>query len=284
MRVPVRSGTPIALPFDRPVPRGPVPIGGANLSTSQPWRAAPVASASTHTKGAWAQLTAASEADCDQLTIVVRDNYLNATNTAALMDIGIGGAGSEVVIIPNIGAGHYGRRNVFPVPTIPKGTRVACRQQSALANQSANVFVTPMLSTGRRRSPGTPVAVGADTATSRGVTVTVPGATNTKGAWTQITAATDQPFQALGLALQGAGSAALPDADVLVDIGIGASGSETAIIKNVAFFTASFEAVIEVTDLFWPCSIPKGTRLSCRYQSSVVASQSLDAILYGIPA
>lgn len=284
-RTALRAGQPLAAPLDFTINRGPIPTGQATTGSSSALSGTITASGSTNTKGSWTQLTAATDADVDELIVAVRDCFTSGQNSSSLMDIGIGGAGSEVVIIANIAVGYYGHTNRFPVPVIPKGTRIAARMQSASASRTASLYVVPQGSTGRRRIAGPIVTIGADTATSRGVSVTTPGSNNTKAAWTQITASTAQAFQGLALGVQGGGQTAIPDANALVDIGIGASGSEVVLVGNIPLLINSSELVIHLADLgFWPLRIPQGSRLAVRYQASAFGGLGLDAILYGVPA
>lgn len=94
---------------------------------------------SAHTKGSWTQLVASTSDDIKALCFVVGyNNDLNRAATGvACIDIGIGGAGSEQVILTNFQVG-WGVTYDCPIDqffqpmscNIPAGTRVAARCQS----------------------------------------------------------------------------------------------------------------------------------------------------------
>jgi hypothetical protein len=103
-------------------------------------------------------------------------------------------------------------------------------------------------------------------------TVTASSTTHTKGAWTEIIASTSVDCSLLCIAIAGVNINNTNTASLL-DIGTGASGSETAIISNVAVggaagsdFTTPIAIAFEV-----PFKIASGTRISARMQSLVAS-------------
>ena len=102
---------------------------------------------SANTKGAYSQITASTTGAIKWLLVGI-GNQVNTTRTSAnwLMDIATGGAGAEVVLIPNLnlqaGAGldvmhpHY-----FSFPCdIPSGTRLAVRAQCSITDATDRLF------------------------------------------------------------------------------------------------------------------------------------------------
>jgi len=95
-------------------------------------------STSTNTKGSWYELTASTTADIRQL-IYFMGKFSNTADSDAsfLVDIGIGGAGSEEIIVANqLFASNSSEKlngglGVAPI-YIPKGTRIAARCQSSI--------------------------------------------------------------------------------------------------------------------------------------------------------
>lgn len=87
---------------------------------------------------------------------------------------------------------------------------------------------------------------------------------HTKGAYTELSSAT--PFTATGIIL----SVRYSDYpySYLIDLAIGAAGSESAIINNILYHTSLYTRHAGVGDFFFPINIPKGVRLSARVQSS----------------
>lgn len=92
--------------------------------------------ATAHTKGAWAEIAAATAFDHHWLTLAAM-NYdgLISANQRWLVDVGIGGSGSEQVLMPNIPI-HATSQHDLPEPPVheipmfvPKGERLAVRAQ-----------------------------------------------------------------------------------------------------------------------------------------------------------
>lgn len=120
------------LPFGRIPPRKPVTIG-ANTATSKGVGLTPPGS--SNTKSAWTEITSATTQPLGALVTCVQGNSdtIIAADTL-LLDIGIGSAGNEVVVVGDIcflgGTSeiyfHQGHINLFGCD-IPAGTRIAAR-------------------------------------------------------------------------------------------------------------------------------------------------------------
>lgn len=234
------------------------------------------ASATPHTKGAWVQVTAATGGPIEQLALHVRDVLAaNSGDTSTLVDIGVGASGSEVVVAPNLLLGHnFGNPTITLPLRIPAGVRVALRMQSAVASKSA--LITVVLSESQSWLDVAPFAsvattYGADTATSNGTLIPTPGSVNSKGAWVEITASTTRPARfLLPMFANAPADTAVTTINNLVDIGIGAAGSEQVIVPNLFVHQTTAEAVVQPY-VAVPVNIPAGTRLSMRYQKSNIA-------------
>lgn len=112
---------------------------------------------------------------------------------------------------------------------------------------------------------GLQISVGTDlgtvTATSTGPILTTGGSTYTKGSWTQIVASLAQDAAWLMFYIQTETSSG---SNYAVDIGVGGSGSEIAIVSNL-FFSAESGGGHRY---MFPLSIPAGTRVSARAAGS----------------
>lgn len=104
------------------------------------------AGGSTHTKGAWAELTSSVTRDFHQCVICV-GNRNNAANTQQniLLDLGVGGAGSETVVVPDLYFRGRDQEEVVPkmswVPlTVRAGQRLAARIQSSTNDATDRVI------------------------------------------------------------------------------------------------------------------------------------------------
>lgn len=292
-----RPGMPLQVAVDRAHGHGMfLPTLTGDMVTSAattPLAATAVTGGSAHTKGAWAQVTAATTAPCHGFLVCISTtaNYAAATDTSTLLDIGIGGAGSEVVVVPNIGIGYQGpatgvNGTVTTVPvTVPQGSRVAVRAQSTRTSQNVTVWLTPIRNTVTRLSaPTALIDLCANTSTSYGVALTVPAGANTKGAWTQLTASVPQALQAVVLTPQAAADTVLATNGVmLIDLAVGASGSEQTIVSNWPYLQNTNEVGQYLAPTLWPVNVPAGARLAARYQTPNTGN-SVDLQVIGVPA
>lgn len=244
---------------------------------------------STNTKGSWVQLTAATAFDADGFWLNIKGSQRGSSvsNSKALIDIGIGGAGSEQVIISNFlhyicsGTPFWCGSVFFPI-SIPAGTRVAARAQAGtLASGAVNIplSITPFaLGLEGSEGMGGCTGYGANTGTSGGVTVTSSASSNTMGSWSEVTSSTTNDAAAVVVCLAG-GTVITPSFDMLIDIGIGASGSEQIVIPKLAIteYNTNFQPNPPLHGPFF-LQIPAGTRLAARCQDSA-GSAFLETVL-----
>lgn len=101
------------------------------------------------TKGAWSEVTASTTADINWLIICIGNQNLASRSTSAnwAFDVGIGAAGFETVVIPDLLMGAsstsdapYARSFAIPVPTISSGTRIAVRAQCSTDISPSRLF------------------------------------------------------------------------------------------------------------------------------------------------
>lgn len=229
---------------------------------------------STHTKGSWTQLIASTAIDA--VGLVVSGNCSSSGEVNVLIDIGVGASGSEQVVVANLQAKRMPSADgpigpYFLAVRIPAGSRVSARLQhdSTITVYLCAVTVAEPLAGIVR---GEEVAeYGAVTATSKG-TLVDPGATaNTKGAWAQMTASASIESHALMLTAMPNSSAGGGGTHWLVDIGIGASGSEQVIVANLHLSGMNNYGPSRA-GVNLPMHIPAGARVSMRCQSSTNAA------------
>lgn len=181
-----------------------------------------IADAAAHTKGTWAEVVSSTEHEVNGVHILISDTGLSGDTRRALIDIGVGAAGSETVLVPNILSSApvdfaflAGNPLFLPI-RIPAGTRVAIRMQSTTGSDPGYAFVAFNYGDGL-----VPVFTGCDalgvtTGTTSGVSVT--SAAGAYGTYTSIatlsksykailpvlalsTAATNNSFVALEVAI-----------------------------------------------------------------------------------
>jgi len=249
------------------------------------------ASSTTHTKGSWTQMVSDTGGRSLGIAIWLDNTATSNTNTSMLVDIGIGGAGSETVLIPDLAAGYALNPSVanvahsyfFPL-FIPAGSRIAARAQAQIASDTVvcrvNLFQRPM----GVGWVGTRVtAYGVTSASSRGTTCTASGTMNTYGTAGTLSASTANGIKYMQVGMQGNSSAALTDSRVLADIRLGASTSIAGpLICNMDTGTESVgfsHANQQLQAMAF--SLPSAQDLRVAVMSTV-ASQGTDFIVYGV--
>jgi hypothetical protein len=244
------------------------------------------ASATPHTKGSWAQVIASTAREANSIALWFPTTRVAATDSSMLFDIGIGGSGSEVAIVSNLVRGHMDASQTITLPIrIPAGSRVTLRAQSAVVSKAADVAVSLL---GDGGWPGLPVGqrattYGANTATSNAVLLTDTASNNTKASWTEIVASTTNPMRWMVPLIGGdPGDTVWSGNTYAVDIGVGGSGAESAIIENLAATVSTSEGVANLALPPLPVNLPAGTRLAGRFQQANGAGESLTMSIVGI--
>jgi hypothetical protein len=238
--------------------------------------------------GTIVQLIASTSFDYDRIIVT----YETPTIANATLDILIGSSGHEQLLITlavqSIFSGSIGPSvQSIPLPlAIPKGTRVSARINSAEVVDT--VVTVNGMSGGISAGSGYTSAVTMGNSSNSGTVIDPGGTQNTLGAWTQIIASTSNSFSALMLMpdnqLNTSGGAA-GGTSWLIDIGVGGSGSEYALVSKLWWFAGASSDYPIYPFSFgpFPCSIPAGTRLSVRAQCStnVSPNRKFGATLYG---
>jgi len=103
------------------------------------------------------------------------------------------------------------------------------------------------------------------------------GTANTKGAWNQIIASTSSDISLAWLAFS-SGTNGGTDQGTLFDIGVGASGSEVAVVQNIACGGLYFAPPVLAIPI--PVFIPSGSRVSFRAQCGVASRTFLTHATY----
>ncbi len=230
-------------------------------------------SGSANTKGSWTELIASTAFDGSALIVNLR------TPTAGvdmLVDIGIGASGSEVVLIPNAkadnGSGGAVRasQTIWPI-AVPAGSRLSARLQATTGSSTCRAQV---LLLGQGFAGSTPAArvtdYGINTADSGGVSIDPGGTANTKGSYAQIVASTTNPIKYLVLGFGNAVNTTRVATGWLVDVAVGAGGSETIVIGDLHVeASASEDTPLPTMFGAFPLSVPTGTRIAVRAACSI---------------
>jgi len=244
-----------------------------------------------NTKGAWAEIVASTTHDTDGVMLFWNtDTFVSGQDAEALLDIGIGAAASEQVVVSNM---RVGRRDINPqqrpqmfIPMrIPAGSRIAMRGQSVLATRTFafGVDLVGVSRWGQQRGFARCTTLGADSADSGGVLLATPGGNNTKGAWTEISASTSVDAKAILAVFGCTGDIGMTQEYTLFDVAVGGAGSEQVIVPDMQYMTGTSEVVYPYLPHanYMPvsCSVPAGSRISARYQSSGLGND-WDAVIY----
>lgn len=265
-------------------------IGGANDTravglTAGTTRGTLVTAGAANTKGAYAQLTASSPIDCDAFIVTVQE----ISGADCLIDIAVGGAGSEQIICANLhhinGTFESGLNYFVPIP-IPIATRIAARSQT-IPGASVQALGVHLIKGGHiYPSPmGRMTTYGANTADSGGVSIDPGAAANTKGAYSEITSSTTNPIKGFILAVGTAGNVALSTGNWFVDVAVGGAGSEVVILPDWYLrSTASADGILPAVSPIFPIEIPASTRIAVRAQSTITdaTDRLFDAFIYGL--
>lgn len=228
------------------------------------------ANASANTYGGWTELHASTPEAAFGLTLSFI--WGNGGGRQFLVDIGVGGSGSEVAVIAQIPLSRPGidwvepSHSVYIPISIPAGSRLVARCQSSLGSAALNFTAYLLGGTGA----GTTNTYGAVPASSRGTEVDCGAVVNTKGAWAVLTTSTSQAHTGLTV-ITTLGTNGSPDfLTFIIDISIGSAGNEASNILIADLISATNQSA-EMTpgSWFFPVSIPSGSRISVRAQCGV---------------
>lgn len=249
----------------------------------------PVTSGAVDTKGSWTVLVADVGEPITEILLYMGELIsVSAAATGLLLDVGIApvgaGAGTETVLVADLlfsmQAGHACVR--LPI-MVPRGYRISVRTASSTASKVTRWGITT-ISGGMYGQDGAQAAttLGAVTTGSTGFVMTAPGSTNTKAAWSVLSASTARFARWLTLCLGGPATTAATAALSLVDIGYGGAGAEAVLLGDIPFDLNSSEQA-RSAPITVPCNIPAGSRLVARYQATSTATAArptLTAVLY----
>lgn len=259
--------------------------GGSNLGNTV------TAAGSANTKGTYTQLIASTNFEVRGIWVAVFQSGLtDATDNRMLLDIAKGPAGSEVVIIPNLLAGHHSNAWHSPLGYYPllvaAGTRIAARVQAAVASRATQVgiwlFGTPADPSNAPAVATGIEARGVNIANSGGAAVTV-GASGAEGSWASLGTVAADAHGAVFLTGLG-GDTAAQSGGWTMDFGRGAGGAQTVIeddfyLRTVA--TGDYHSPTQPT--YQPQfneDLPTGTELWARASSALATPDSADAAAY----
>lgn len=246
--------------------------------------------APANVKGAYTQITANTSFSYDAITLQMYQT--GGGGSCFLVDIAIGPAGSEQVILSNILLDSMRSAQVgavlldLPI-SIPAGSRIAARVQDPIGSGTRNLQLAVIGSSGganfSQASAPDAVTYGANTANSNGTLIDQGATANVFGAWTEMTAATSRNHSGVAAVLGINQQTTSGLSEFNIQIGVGESGAEVPIAEMRTCLPngSSLRLVMNVARI--AAQIPVGTRLSMRSKGTLVTASDriVTAILLG---
>lgn len=265
----------------------PIPVGTSqsvfDASPSQYYTS--VADGTADNKGSWVQMSAS-------LSQAIVGVYVTTTIDSSvvyqgLFDIGVGAATSEIAIVSNILVHSGGIDDYMVSFFIP--ARIAAGLRVSLRLQTSNGSLTPLMhmyfitESGAAAGYYKHSTYGAVTADSGGTSVDPGASAGSKGAYSQLTAATTGVTHYLTTIFGMAENAAPTEAAWEVDFATGAATSEVVIIPDLVARADSTSKIITPDHYSLPRDIPDGVRLSCRAACSTndATDRLIDVVTIG---
>lgn len=245
-----------------------------------------VGSASTFTKGAWAQLIASTTTDINWVSVA--GESMTTGGSAFAVDIGVGASGSELVVAANLNYTQAGGVSFFFPLCIQAGSRIAARFASNNANDTFRLLMQGFQDTYQSAGTGSTIdTLGYNTALNVGTAVDPGASTNTKGAYSQIALTTTADYAGFFVTIDAQNTTGtVGTAQWLVDIAVGASGSEIVILPNVYTIgvTNGLSVLYVPAQNYYPIQIATGSRIAARAQCTTATSPDrlLGVTFYGV--
>jgi hypothetical protein len=220
--------------------------------------------------------------EAEWIRIIIQATGTSATLTDALLNIYIGGAGAETLLIDSLSAGWAATTadtslpNVYWFPIrIPRGTRISASLRALIASDTAEVIIELGVSNGTHWVGSGVETLGEDTANSRGTSVT--SATSAPG-WTTM-GTTGRRYRYITVAAQGNNDVSILDG--WVTWGIGTSSAVIQNLRHIHTRTDNLEAHEYNNPGLW-CDIPSGTSLQVQAWVTQAPSGVIYATLHGV--
>lgn len=243
------------------------------------------ASASTNTKGSYAQIVSATDRDWYGFWLQLNGGTSpSGVNSASLMDFAIGPAANESVVLPNMlcgnrlsSTGATSNPAVYIPLYIPKGVRVSARMQSATASRINRVMMWAESGASAPRPIFTKCDVyGVDTSNSTGTNITTSASANTFGSWVNVGATTTRDYKAFGIGFQGKNVSTLSTRSYILEGGFGSTAFMRAVLN-----TSTAESVItNVSAQVVTQNIPAGTQLQARASTDAAANTETPQVAF----
>jgi hypothetical protein len=269
------------------MPDWPTLIGGSSRTQSIPapssGNARAFATGTQHVKSAWIELSPSLPFECAGLLFTVIA-IGSGSSPRVLFDLGLGAAGSEQPIVANVPIVFVADRvyaSIFFPIALPAGQRLVIRGQTANAGGSFDLYYHLELYAKIGDGPpgyGSSATYGAITASSDVETLSGGAPGFVAGSWVQYSSAA-RPARA-AMVFASLVSATNANYEAIVELGIGASGSEQVLGSGFHFLSQAANNIFcsQVVGPV-PLAIPGGQRLVARLRSGPTTTGTKVAVV-----
>lgn len=234
-------------------------------------------------KGSYVQLIASTAFVSSYITI----NIKSAASASFLFDFAVGADESEQDVISSLLVCI--KSSDVTTVTLPlaiaAGSRISARCQTTGQNEVSDVQIRLHGGGFSNAAPlGRCTTYGAATGDTGGVQVDPGGTADTKGGYSQITAATTNPIRMLLISLGNQDNFTSSGQQGLLDIAVGAGTSEEIIISDILYGeTTQKDSFAPQFIGPTPANIPNGSRIAAQAQSSIndATDRLFDVVVYG---
>jgi hypothetical protein len=216
--------------------------------------------------------------EAEWIKVIVHGMNTSATNTDALLNIYIGGAGAETLFIDSLSVGWSPTGYAVGLPQsywfpvrIPRGTRISASLRALIASDTCEVTIELGVSNGAHWVGSGVETLGETTASSRGTSVT-------EVTWTTI-GTSGRRYRYIVVGVQGNNDTSLVDGWWAWHVGTGSAILQHASMMRTRSDAA--EAHSNMTEGRW-CDIASGTSLQVYADSSSAPSGVVYATLHGV--
>lgn len=241
--------------------------------------------ATINVKGAYTELLTSAAYDAQGFFIWMMKS--GHTDADVLVDIAVGAAASETIIVDNLvgpGSGNSACTQFYiPIP-IPAGTRISARCQATAISNISKIGVILCSDHPLGWSGGIIATYGADTADSGGVSVDPGAVGNTKGAYSELAASLTYDTKAIILAIGEQNNFVRSTSGQRLDLAVGAAASEVIVIPDILMQVGAAADQYMPRSFHFRLNLPAGSRVALRAQASTTdaADRLFDVVLYGV--
>lgn len=243
--------------------------------------------ASANTKGSWTVQSSSTPYAAQALLVSAAPA---TSNLNYLLDIGVGGAGSEQIIFADFLISGQSRTSHWlwvPV-SVPASSRLAVRCAAGTGSNDLRV-ACHLIAAGPWSRPhiGKVVAFGANSGTSGGTQINPGGSANTYGSYVQLTGSTSHDVCAIAVSTGGGTNTSPANTSFQICVSVGASSSEVEIINGHRFPSSGTADYYGPHNTNWvPCQIPAGSRVAVKAKSGTTdaTDRLFDIVVYGLVA